>query len=132
MSVEHKAALAAGRDDGRIVKRYLEAVAESKPSGRGRRRSVTAIRNRLKAVEKELESASALGRLHLVQERRDLQAELARSGEGTSDLATLRKSFIVVAKRYSERKGISYEAWREVGVDAATLAAADISRSTSG
>ena len=36
--------------------------------------------------------------------------------------------FVKSAKGYGERKGISYAAWREVGVSAATLKAAGISR----
>ena len=35
---------------------------------------------------------------------------------------------LLAAKGYSERKGISYAAWREAGVPAATLKAAGISR----
>ena len=40
----------------------------------------------------------------------------------------LRASFVKVAKNYSARKGISYAAWREVGVDAETLREAGVSR----
>ena len=44
MSDEHKAALAEGRDQGRAVRRYLEALETSRPSGaasaRGKRSSV--------------------------------------------------------------------------------------------
>ena len=44
------------------------------------------------------------------------------------DLSALEGDFIKVAKTYGERKGISYASWREVGVPAAVLARADISR----
>jgi hypothetical protein len=130
MSAAHKAALAAGRDDGRAVKAFLEALeVASAPRPRGRPRTRASVENRLKAIENELKSATALARLHLVQERRDLRAELERLARPTeADMRALRQKFVAVAKRYSERKGISYAAWREVGVDAATLRAARIAR----
>lgn len=37
--------------------------------------------------------------------------------------------FVKVAARYGERKGITYTAWRELGIPPAVLARADISRS---
>jgi hypothetical protein len=128
MSLAHKAALAAGREDGRAVKAYLEALALTTPKRRGRRRGKQEIERRLVGLEKELDSASALMRLHLVQERRDLKRELEEFQRSEVDLKPLRKRFLAVAKRYSERKGISYDAWREVGVDAQTLKEAGISR----
>jgi hypothetical protein len=62
-----------------------------------------------------------------VQRRLDLQAELERMGT-TVDLTELEAEFTKVAKAYAQRKGISYEAWREAGVSAATLKAAGIGR----
>jgi hypothetical protein len=35
---------------------------------------------------------------------------------------------VKVAKSYSQRQGISYATWREVGVEAAVLKAAGVSR----
>ena len=46
----------------------------------------------------------------------------------TVDLTALETDFVAVAKPYAQRKGISYEAWREAGVPAATLKAAGIGR----
>ncbi len=76
MTDEHKAALARGREEGRVVRRYLEAI------------------DRRDAVEIEA-----------------LEAE-----------------FIEVAGPYSERKGLSYLAWRAVGVQPRVLRAAGIPR----
>ena len=45
------------------------------------------------------------------------------------DVTALEDEFVGVAKAYSERNGISYQAWREVGVPAAVLSHAGISRS---
>jgi hypothetical protein len=128
MSNEHKAALAEGRDQGRAVRRYLEALEANKPK-RGRKRSPDSMKKRLDAVENELASADPLKRLHLVQERLDLQAALEAT-EATVDLEALEKEFINAAATYSERKGISYSAWRELGVPSSVLERAGITRSS--
>jgi hypothetical protein len=127
MTAEHKAALAQGRTQGRAVRVYLEALAANRPK-RGRKRTPESIKARLDRVEKELTDADPLRRLQLVQERLDLQAELEASADKV-DLSALESQFVAAAKGYSERKGISYAAWREAGVPAATLKAAGISRS---
>lgn len=129
MTDAHKAALAEGRDEARQVKAYLEAIAATTPKRRGRRRTKDSIARRLTAIDAAMEGASALGRLQLLQERNDLAAELAALEAEPVDLAALRSAFVKVAKGYSERKGITYATWRAVGVDAATLKAAGISRS---
>jgi len=126
MSVEHKAALAEGRDQGRAVRRYLEALEANKPK-RGRKRSPDSMKKRLQAVEDEIAAADPLKRLHLVQERLDLQAALEAS-KATVDIDELEKEFVDAAATYSQRKGISYSAWRELGVPSSVLDRAGISR----
>jgi hypothetical protein len=128
MTDAHKAAIAEGRAQGRAVRRYLEALDAHRPR-RGRRRTPESIRKRLDAIEVEIPGADPLGRLQLVQERLDLQEELQAS-ETTVDLPALEQDFVAAAKGYSQRKGISYQAWRELGVPAATLRAAGIGRAT--
>jgi hypothetical protein len=128
MSDEHKAALAEGREQGRAVRRYLEALEANKPR-RGRKRSAESVRKRLADIETELATAEPLRRVHLVQERSDLVASL-ESSESNVDLDKLEKDFINAAVPYSERKGISYTTWREVGVPASVLERAGISRSS--
>jgi hypothetical protein len=128
MSNEHKAALAEGRDQGRAVRRYLEALEAHKPR-RGRKRTTESMKKRLKTVEGEIATADPLKRLHLVQERFDLETALEAS-EAKVDLDQLEKDFVKSAAPYSERKGISYSAWRELGVPAAVLEKAGISRRT--
>lgn len=126
MSQAHKEALAVGREQGRAIRRYLEGLEANRPK-RGRKRTPESVRRQLAAVEERLADADALTRLHLVQEREDLQQELARQNPAT-DLSALREDFIKSAHEYSERKGISYSTWREAGVDASTLRDAGISR----
>jgi hypothetical protein len=127
MTDEHKAALAMGRSEGTAVRNYLEALRTNKPK-RGRRRTRDSISARLAAIDKELAGADPMTELRLRQERRDLQAELATIGEKV-DVSALEEGFVSVAKSYSQRQGISYATWREIGVDAAVLKRAGIGRS---
>jgi len=126
MSDEHKEALARGRAEGRIVREYLEALRATKPK-RGRKRTAASVQHRLDAIDTELASASPLDELLLIQERRDLEAELDAMSH-TIDIARLEARFVEVAKSYSESKKISYQSWRDVGVDAAVLKRANIRR----
>jgi uncharacterized protein YicC (UPF0701 family) len=128
MSDEHKAALAEGRDQGRAVRRYLEALEANRPR-RGRKRSPESVKKRLDTIETEIATADPLRRVHLVQERSDLQAALEAS-ESNVDLNQLEKEFVSAARPYSERKGIAYATWREVGVPASVLERAGISRAS--
>jgi hypothetical protein len=126
MSDEHKHALAVGREESRAVRRYLEALEAHKPK-RGRRRTSEGIEARLRQIEEELVTADPLSRVHLVQERIDLENELA-SKQDTVDLESLEEGFVHAARGYGERKGITYKAWREAGVEASVLAHAGIPR----
>lgn len=126
MSDEHKAALAEGRNQGRSVRRYLEALDAHKPK-RGRKRTPDSMQRRLAKIDDELATADPLRRLALIQERIDLNTELENAGTKV-DLSALEKEFVGAAKAYSERKSISYAAWRELGVEAAVLKRAGIGR----
>lgn len=126
MSQAHKQALALGREQGRAVRRYLEALEAHRPK-RGRKRTPDSIKRRLADIESRLETADPLSRLQLVQERMNLETELATKSEAV-DLTTLEADFVAAAREYGERKGITYAAWREAGVDAAVLKRADIRR----
>lgn len=126
MTDEHKAALERGRAEGRIVRDYLEGLRNSRPK-RGRKRTPETVQSRLDKIEAEIAEASAIEELQLIQERRDLTAELENMSTGV-DLTELEEAFVDVAKSYGERKGISYASWREVGVSAATLKQAGIGR----
>jgi NTP pyrophosphatase (non-canonical NTP hydrolase) len=127
MTDEHKAALAKGRLEGRIVRDYLEGLRATKPK-RGRKRTPETITKRLTAIDGELASATPIEELLLIQERRDLQAELAAKSNSI-DMDALEAEFVGVARSYSDSKSISYASWRDVGVPASTLKRAGISRS---
>jgi uncharacterized protein YicC (UPF0701 family) len=128
MSPEHKQALAAGRNEGRAVKAYLDALEHNRPR-RGRKRTADSVKKRLSAIEKSLPEATSLKRLQLAQERRDLESEL----EGMSaavDLSKVEAEFVKVAAAYGRRKGIAYATWRELGVGADVLKKAGITRTS--
>jgi uncharacterized protein YicC (UPF0701 family) len=126
MSKDHKEALAVGRAEGRSVRAYLEALDSSRPK-RGRKRTKESISSRLEKLEVELEGADALKRLQLTQERLDLIEELAGMDNGV-DITDLEAEFTRVARGYAARKGISYAAFRQIGVPAAILKKAGITR----
>jgi len=112
----------------RAVRDYLEAIEANKPR-RGRKRTPDSIAKRLEAIESDFADASALKRLELAQERIDLGSELASMDESI-DMEALEAGFVEHAKWFGAQKTppITYAAWREVGVSAATLKAAGVSR----
>ena len=126
LTAEHKAALSEGRKMAVTVTNYLEALTANRPK-RGRKRTKESIRLRLNKIETELESADVLRRLQLIQEQMDLKAEL-ESTANAKDLSKLEADFTKVARVYSENKGISYLAWRAVGVPPEVLKKADVTR----
>ena len=83
---------------------------------------------RLAAMDEQLPAADPLTRLHLAQERMDLEQELGTAGGNDEDLEELEAAFIEVAAAYGERKGLTYEAWRSIGVAPRVLKAAGIGR----
>jgi len=128
MSPEHKAALAQGRREGRAVKQYLEGLGNRRP---GRPVTPERLREKVAALEARIAAESdPLKALEMRQERIDAQAALSRA-EAAEDFASLEGAFIEHALSYSERKGISYSAWREAGVPAEVLRRAGISRARS-
>ena len=127
MTEAHKAALAAGRAQGLAVKNYLEGLESTKPR-RGRRRTPETIAAQIANVESQLEDAAPLARLGLIQTRMDLLAALEAMSGPAVNMDALEAEFVRVAAAYSKSKGISYAAWREIGVDPAVLKKAGIGR----
>lgn len=129
MSDAHKAALAVGREEGRAVRRYLEALDAHRPRP-GRKRTLETVERQLNETRDRLVDSTAVDRVHLLQRRLDLDHELARMRRnGDVDLDELEAAFTGALAGYSTRKKISYAAWREVGVPARVLRAAGMTRS---
>lgn len=126
MSDEHKAALAKGRAQGKAVREYLAALEQERKPGRKMDRPT--IESKIDEVQAAIDAeADPAKRVDLIQRRLDLEERLVNLQE-EPDLEGLEKGFIDVAAEYSDRKGISYTAWREAGVPAATLKAAGVKR----
>lgn len=126
MSDAHKEALAEGRTEGRAVRRYLDWLEFYRPK-RGRRVDHAA---KIAEIDAQLDSADPIKKLSLVQARIDHEKAM-NAGAGSSDeeMAEILANFVKYAKPYGERKGITYTAWRSVGVPAAVLREAGIGRS---
>lgn len=125
MSAEHKEALARGRRESRAIKSYLEALRNRRP---GRPVTTESISKRLSGLEEKInQEPDPLKRVDLVQAKLDAEEQLAQVSQ-SADLEVLEVGFVDAAGSYSERKGISYTAWREAGVPAAVLKKAGIPR----
>ena len=123
MSQEHKDALVLGRQQARVIKAYLNAIADRKP---GRPVTKESLERKLALVDEKIEAAdNPLEKVDLIQSRLDTEKVLAQVGDA-ENLEELEAGFAAYAKGYSERKGISYTAWRQIGVPASVLKSAGI------
>ena len=77
MSADHKQKLAQGRNESRVVSRYLEAVVAGKGK-RGRKRTPESISLQITRIDKEISAATAIRKLELTQRRADLVLEKER------------------------------------------------------
>jgi len=125
MSEEHKAALAQGRRESRMIKGYLEVLRSRRP---GRPITRESLQRKLSNLDSKIAvEEDALRKVELIQQR--IETELALGAVSESpDVAALEAGFIEAAKSYSERKGISYSAWRQIGVPADVLRKAGVPR----
>ena len=58
----------------------------------------------------------------------DLERALVVSDGNGADLEELEAALVEIAADYSERKGLTYEAWRSIAVASSVLKAAGIGR----
>ena len=124
LTQEHKDAMVKASAENKAVKVYLESL-DSSGRRPGRKRSPEKMRARLGEIAGQIESASPMKRVTLVQERIDIERSLAQQTDDP-DLAPAEDAFVEVAAAFSTRKGISKKAWREVGVPAAVLKRAGV------
>lgn len=126
MSDEHKAALAKGRRQAKAVRDYLEAL--EKNSRPGRRLSREEIQQKIDEAQRQAEvEEDPARRVELIQKRLDYEERLADFADAP-DMEELEAGFVEAAKEYSDRKGITYTAWREAGVAASVLRDAGVPR----
>jgi hypothetical protein len=83
----------------------------------------------LARIDTDLETATSVKRVLLIQRRMDLEDRLASGGkDGYDNFEEAQLAFIKVAAAWAERKGLSYATLRQVGVPAGVLQAAGIRR----
>jgi hypothetical protein len=111
MSDEHKQAIADARRQNQAVRDYLNALTAPRPAGRQPSTSPEQLQER---IETESDPVS---RLELIQRRLDLEERLAVEHD-QPDLDSLQEAFVAVAADYAARKGITYTAFRELGIPA--------------
>lgn len=123
MTKEHKEALAQGRREARAIKGYLKALEARRP---GRPVTKESLQKRLEGINQKIDSEdNPLKVVELVQARLDIEDQLSRLDD-TSNFEELETEFVDHVKSYSDRKEITYTAWREIGVPAATLRAGGV------
>ena len=105
---------------GHAVRAYVDAL-HSSPRASPARSTHERARRRLAEIELQLRTAPPMRELMLVQERLDLWRILA-----DDDPKAREDAFVAVARAFGRRHGITYEAWREIGVPAAVLRRARI------
>jgi hypothetical protein len=119
MSDEHKQTIADARRQNQAVRRYLNALTAAKPAGQ---RPTTAPEQLQAQIDTE---GDPVKRLELNQRRLDLEGP-ARWRAGPAGPRDPEAEFIAVADDYASRKGITYSAFRELGVRASALKRARI------
>lgn len=126
MSKQHKEALAKGRQQARAVRNYLEAL--ERDARRGPKLDREQLEKRINDLNQQIEEEeNPARRVELIQRRLEYEQRL-NATDDEPDMESLEEAFVKAAKEYSERKGITYTAWREAGVPAAVLKRAGIAR----
>lgn len=132
LTQEHKDALAKGRQQSHSVRRYLEALEMgAKPkNGTDPQAKRDELESRLARIAEDIETTSnPVTRVKLIQDRLEVERELSAVTEVAEmpDIEALEEEFKAVVPEYAERKGITYRAFREVGVPAKVLREAGLS-----
>lgn len=126
MSAEHKEALAAGRTQGAAVRRYLNYLDGQKQ--RQRRVSPEEMERKLAQIKANLQTADPITQLQLHQQRITIEQRLRNTSSDVGDGSDIESQFVEAVVDYSARKGITWSAWRSMGVPAAVLSRAGLSR----
>ena len=104
---------------------YLAAL-QTQERKRGKQRTLKSVTSQLAAVEERLtgDAVDPVDRVLLTQELLNLQAE--RSAMEETRLESLESRFVAVAKSFSDRNGLTWDAWRAADVPPAVLRRAGI------
>ena len=124
LSEAHLEALARGRKAGPAIRNYLATVAVKKQRGRKPRPAIDIIPELEKAISNETDPLTMV-KLHS-QLRREQERAAYEAVE--QDSQALEDGFVEYAAWYSVQHGIAYADWRMVGVPAAVLKRAGVTR----
>lgn len=114
-----------GRNERQAVRRYLHAL-QARPQ-EANPPAPEILTKRIATIDSQLADAEPQVKVALIHERMDLYARLRAAGEAGT-LEQLEQEFIAVAGTYSARQGLTYAAWREVGVEDDVLERAGIAQ----
>ena len=117
----------------KVIREYLQALAEGPSKRGGYRLKPEETQARIDKIQYQLDNhqLSVTQRLQLIQKRRNLETILAkgtshRDNEAMETLQEAEEAFTKVAKEYSRRVGIEFATWREMKVPSRVLTAAGI------
>ena len=106
-------------DDDEIVSQYVQALEAARAAPDGFLDPDSAA------------PALARGEMGAGGDQEGLETQLAESVPGSqAHIRKLEEQFVKVAADYSARHGVTYESWRNTGVDAGVLARAGIEATT--
>ena len=100
----HKEALARGREEGRAVRRYLEAIEQHRPR-RGRKRTPESITRRLAVVNEKLAGRRRRWRGCTCSRRRPTSRPSWPAPTPATTSPTLEEAFVKVARSYGRAQG---------------------------
>lgn len=125
----HKEARGEGRTQQAAVQAYLDGLEALQPVRRGPKRTEEQIREAIARNARIIrdDRKNSTERLVATQKKLDLEAELEEM-LAIPKIEHLREKFVEHALPYAKRHKITYRAWREMGVEPATLKAAGITR----
>lgn len=127
-SREHGQAIAQASE----IRRYLVATRQTGLTSPQRASAqLASIERRLKKIDAGFDQANPLTQLRMCQERLDLLARAKQLSASPGHDDHTEAAFVKSASAYGARHGISYAAWRAMGVPAGVLKRAKISRTTS-
>ena len=102
------------------VAAYLTALKGPRPSGSSKAKREGLMRRRAQVEQWISEERSPIREVELIQQRLDVDAQLAQLDQAAR-LPELEEAFVNVAASWAKRTGVSAAALREVGIPASVL-----------
>ena len=107
------------------MRAYLDALTIKKPRGAA---NAATLQQRMDRLTDQIEAEkNSLKRLQLIQQRFNVEDKL-KAVDDSIDYEALEADFVAAAASYSDRKGITYSAWRAAGVTPDVLKSAGVRR----